>query len=87
MPIALPPPTPTNPRRTRFAASWLACGPAVTVAMRNKMDLALGVAVGSSIQIALFAMYGGKGRAWWLASLRPTACVHGALNRQHQQQG
>ncbi|KAJ2160829.1 hypothetical protein GGF46_001959 [Coemansia sp. RSA 552] len=29
---------------------------AVTVAMRNKMDLALGVAVGSSIQIALFVM-------------------------------
>ncbi|KAI7824012.1 calcium/proton exchanger [Kickxella alabastrina] len=29
---------------------------AVTVAIRNKMDLALGVAVGSSIQIALFVM-------------------------------
>jgi Ca2+/Na+ antiporter len=29
---------------------------AVVVAMRNKMDLALGVAVGSSIQIAIFAM-------------------------------
>ncbi|KAJ2775508.1 hypothetical protein IWQ57_000413 [Coemansia nantahalensis] len=29
---------------------------AVTVAVRNKMDLALGVAVGSSIQIALFVM-------------------------------
>jgi Ca2+:H+ antiporter len=29
---------------------------AVMVAMRNKMDLALGVAVGSSIQIALFAV-------------------------------
>ena len=29
---------------------------AVVVAMKNKMDLALGVAVGSSIQIAIFAM-------------------------------
>jgi Ca2+:H+ antiporter len=29
---------------------------AVMVAMKNKMDLALGVAVGSSIQIAIFAM-------------------------------
>lgn len=27
---------------------------AITVAMKNKMDLAIGVAVGSSIQIALF---------------------------------
>jgi Ca2+:H+ antiporter len=29
---------------------------AVVVATKNKMDLALGVAVGSSIQIAIFAM-------------------------------
>lgn len=36
---------------------------AVIVAMKNKMDLALGVAVGSSLQVCLLSIFGGPSLA------------------------